>query len=161
MHSTGCFLGHCLIKLPPIACQPSEQIGESLSHILCHFLFQRALMGVTPVQRDDKGKCGTFCYSCVQTSGYFRTAFFCPADLLREHLCSHHSLSPTPLLPPPSTVSPQRCLAFSLSVAKHKGTVILGLLVTIATAFSTLASPFPFPDALPSSGPSGSRDILP
>lgn len=112
MHSTGCFLGHCLIKLPPIACQPSEQIGESLSHILCHFLFQRALIGVTPVQRDDKGKYGTFCYSCVQTSEYFRTAFFCPADLLREHLSSHHSLSPTSLplhpqsLPNAASLSP-------------------------------------------------------
>lgn len=91
-----------------------------------------------------KGNSKTFCYSGVHTSEYFHTAFCCPADLVRGHLCCPIAPHVTSWPPssPTSTVSPQRCLAFSLSVAKHKGTVILGLLVTIATAFSTFSSPF-------------------
>lgn len=88
------FLGRCLLKLAPIARQPLERLVRVSLTYFATSCFKRHWWALRLCKRTTKGNMGHFSYSCVQTE-YFRSAFFSPADLLREHLCAHHSHFPT------------------------------------------------------------------
>lgn len=109
------------------------------------------MMGVTPRQRDGKGK---FCYSCF-LSEYFRTAFCCPADLLREHLCclSPHPTQADPSSPHPHSL-PNAALLSPFLWPSTKELLSLGYWLPSRR----LSAHFP-PRFSP--GPSGSKNILP